>query len=123
MTSVQAAPPSGDRVGTREIGSQRAEHLLAARLGRVVRGLAQVLVGQRQLGDGPPRLGVLHEERPRGVGQVVLFAELPQPHRDLDKPVARQVGIDVVLDLIAQVPGHQAHHRPGVDVRAAQDLP
>src|ERR1700738_1191620 len=60
---LQAAAASGGRVGARETRLQRGEHRLAAGLRCVVGGVAQVFVRQRQLGDGPPCLGVLQQER------------------------------------------------------------
>src|ERR1700753_4256893 len=71
--SLPPTPPtdSGDRClepataacrRVSETGFQVGEHLLAAGLGSVVRGIAQVLVRQRQFGDGAPRLAVLHQE-------------------------------------------------------------
>ena len=70
--------PVAGSVG-REIRAEFGEHLLAAGLRRVVGGVAQVLLRQRQLGDGAPRLAVLHQERTRGVGQVVLVAQPDGP--------------------------------------------
>src|ERR1700749_4935622 len=64
---LQASAASRRRVGTGENVSQLDEHRLAARLWRIVGGVAQVFVRERQFGDGPPRLAVLHQERACGV--------------------------------------------------------
>ena len=101
---------------------QHLEHPLTAGLGGVVGGGAQEPVRQRQFGDGAPGLGVLHQQRPAGVGQVVLLAQRAHPHRDLGQPPAGQIRVEVVLDLVGQVAGHERHHRAGVDVGAAQHL-
>src|ERR1700722_12295563 len=46
---LQSAATPGRRIGAGETRLQRGEHRLAARLGRVIGGRAQVLVRQRQL--------------------------------------------------------------------------
>src|SRR5207245_2247946 len=73
---LQPAPASGRRIGGRETGLQVGEHRLAASLWGVVRGGTQVLVRQRELGNGPPGFAVLQQERACGVRQVVLVAYL-----------------------------------------------
>src|SRR5699024_1748460 len=89
---------------------------LGAGLGRIVTAGAQVLRGQRHLGDRAPGLPVLLGERPRGVGQVVAIGQLAHPHRDLAVPVRRDVREQVVLDLVAEVAGPEVHDRAAVDV-------
>src|ERR1700751_661125 len=60
---LQTAAAARRRVVADEPGLQLGEHRLAAGLRRIVGGVAQVLVRQRQLGDSPPRLAVLHQKR------------------------------------------------------------
>src|SRR5205807_3737123 len=76
--------------GPGETGLQLSEHPLTAGLWSVVGGVVQAAVRQRQFGNGAPRLAVLHRERTGGVREVVLAADLPDPHRDLVQPVAGQ---------------------------------
>ena len=66
----------GCRVGPDECGSSAA-NIFSLRVFRGVVGrVGPVLVRQRQLGDCPPRLAVLHQQRTRGVRQVIFVAYL-----------------------------------------------
>ena len=101
---------------------EHVEHPLAAGLRGVVGGGAQKPVRQREFGDRPPRLRILRGQRAAGVGQVVLVAQSADPYRDLREPVAGKIRVEVVLDLVGQVAGHEPQHRSGVDVGTAQHL-
>ena len=90
--------------------------------GALSTGVLEVLVGQRQLGDGSPGLGVLHGKRAGRVRQVVLVRELTHRDRDVLVAVAGQIGEQVVLDLVAQVARHEVHERAALDVGAAEHL-
>jgi hypothetical protein len=59
---LQSAATAGGRVGAGESGLELGEHPLAAGFRGVVGGVAQILVRQRELGDGPLRLAVLQQE-------------------------------------------------------------
>jgi len=42
---------------------------------------------------------------------------------DLRVAITWQIGIQVMLDLVAEVSGHERQYRPGVEVRGSQHLP
>ena len=65
---------------------------------------------------------VLPQERSCCVRQVVLIAQGAYAFADLGVSVARQVGEQVVLDLVAQVAAHERHQRAGVKVGRSQHL-
>ena len=69
--------------------------------------------------DGPELLA----ERAGVVGQPVAVADVAHAGRDLGVAAGGQVGVEVVLDLEAQVAGEQMKERAAVDVRRAEQLP
>jgi hypothetical protein len=90
--------------------------------GIVTRGLEQP-VGKRQFMDRSQRQEILVHKRTAGVRQIGLVAERPNPHGDLRIPVARQVGKQVVLDLVAQISSRKRQQRTSFEVCRTQHLP
>src|SRR5882757_894756 len=86
-------------------------------------GRADVLGRQRQPDELAHHLQVLGGQPSAGVGQAVLGAQRADLGGDLGVPVAGQVGEQVVLDLEAEVPGHQVEERATVQVGRAEHLP
>ena len=101
--AVRDQPPSSDAAVGRSASrlAGRASTGVAGSVGGV--SSRSHRVGQRQLHDRAQRLAVLPVQRAGRVGDVVLVAQRPHPHRDLGVPVARQVREQVVLDLVAEV--------------------
>src|SRR4051794_35507277 len=66
----------------------------------------------------PPLL----EERAGVVGQPVALADLLHARRDLGVARARHVGVEVVLDLVAEVATGDVEERAALDVRRAEEL-
>jgi hypothetical protein len=62
-------------------------------------------------------LAVLLAEGSGGVGQAVLVAQFAYAWRDLCVSVAGQVGVEVVLDLVAEVAAEYVEERAALDVR------
>ena len=95
-------------------------------LGRGLRGVVtggdQEPVRQGQLVDRAQRQKILSGKRTRRVRQVVLGADRPHTLGDLRVAVARQVGIQVVFDLVAQVAAGERQNRAGVEVRGTENL-
>jgi hypothetical protein len=52
----------------------------------------------------------------------VALADLADPGRDLRVPAGREVGEQVVLDLVAQVAGEEVEDATPGQVRRAEDL-
>jgi hypothetical protein len=88
---------------------------------RVLR-LGHEVVRQRQPDDRLPRGRQLLGERAGDVGQAVPLEQLLDLRGDLLVAVARQVRVQVVLDLERQVAGHHVHGLAAGDVGGAQHL-
>src|SRR5688572_7429802 len=94
--------------------TKAAQRNLSARYAALFKRLAPsrlclLLAGQRELEDLAPRGAHLLEQRTRGVRQSVALADFLHLRRHLAVPVGREVGEEVVLDLVGQVPGHEVH--------------
>src|SRR6478752_5210728 len=112
---VPAAGASGGgvlprRLRGRQLGDGRA------------RVAAEEVVGQRQPDDLLPGRGDLTRQRARRVGQAVPAEEVLHLRGDLLVAVARQVREEVVLDLEAEVAGHEVHGLAAADVGRTEHL-
>src|SRR3954470_8979387 len=115
---AQSATSSGGGVGAEALPYSVADPELQfrVRLGSIVGGGLEELVGQGQFGDRQERLHVLATQRARCVRQVVLVAQRLDPLADFGIAVARQVREQVMFDLVAQIAAHERHQRACVKI-------
>src|SRR6202035_5684184 len=78
-------------------------------------------------GEGEPQdravdRAELPVQRTRVVGQPVSVADVPHAGRDLGVAAGGHVGVEMMLDLKAQVAGQQVKHGAAIDVRRAEQL-
>src|SRR3712207_803717 len=79
-------------------------------------------VRQGESDDAVPGARDLPRQWPGVVGQAVTIEQVPDLRRDLVVAVAREIGEQVVLDLVGQVAGHQVHHSAPGDVGGTEHL-
>ena len=96
---------------------------LRGRFRCVVAGSGKPPIRQRQLGDRPHGEQVLTQHRTSRVRQFIGGAQSTHPLGDLRIPIVRQIRVEVVFDLVAQVSGHEPQRWSGVEIRGAQHLP
>src|SRR5947209_5070344 len=105
--------------GKHVLALARATDLLAA----VGPGLgAHLAAGEGEADDRPLHHRPLLPKRSGVVREVVALADLAHPGRDLAVARARHVGIQVVLDLVAEVAADHVEQRAAVDVGGADQL-
>src|SRR5258706_15958414 len=78
---------------------------------------------ERQSQDLPRRGSELAAERARVVRKSVLLGERTYAGRQLGVAIAGQVREEVMLDLMAQVPGENVEERAALDVAGTEQLP
>src|SRR3954464_1601984 len=83
---------------------------------------AHLAAGEREPHDRALHHAQLLEERPGVVGQLVALADLAHARRDLAVAGARHVGVEVVLDLVAEVAADDVEERAALDVGGADQL-
>ena len=97
------------------------------RLGLRLAAIRPRLGALRPAGKGEPQDRPLHHPQllPEGaavVGQLVALADLLHLRGDLRVARARQVGKEVVLDLVAEVAAGDVEQRASLDVRGPRQL-
>jgi hypothetical protein len=65
---------------------------------------------------------ILSAQRTGRIGQVVGIAQPAHPGGDFRIPIARNIGKQVMLDLVADIAAHERHDRARPEVCAIQHL-
>ena len=120
--ALQPAPTPGCRVSADGCRLELGEHLLAAGFRGVVGRVGPVLVRQRQLGDCPatPCRTAPTANPWCKAGRICRTPGAPAPR---SRPAGCSADpIQLMLNLIREIAGHERHHRAGVNVAAAQHL-
>src|SRR6516225_1076775 len=99
------------------------ESVLGCRLWCVVGGSQKKPVRKRQLADCACGEQVLAKQRTGRVRQVVGDAQSAHPFGDLGQPITRQVRVEVMFDLVAEVSTHERQYPPSPEVCGPQHLP
>src|SRR3954452_12336119 len=108
------------RGGGHAVGLLAAALDLLALVGAGLR--AHLAAGEREPHDRALHHAQLLEERPGVVRQLVALADLAHAGRDLAVAGARHVGVEVVLDLVAEVAADDVEERAALDVGGADEL-
>src|SRR4051794_31379220 len=122
-----AMASGGGVVPTRTSARSRLLHLALA-LGQHLVALVRPGLGprlaprERQPEDRPLHHAELPMERAGVVGQLVALADLAHLGRDLAVARRRHVGVQVVLDLVAEVAADHVEQRAALDVGGADQL-